>query len=658
MKRKHAAGAGGRIRGRPSAAVAKKARSGSQAAEKPRKTASGARQRALNAYDDAAHRSDSMKGHSDSDAADRERGFRTGVMGVDGRDKDGLDEDEEIDSDEAFESGDDERYSSFRFRGSSSKRKQARTCPDDASLTTNAKERLMRRTKASRNDVATSISLAEESSGDENTQSMRVRQLESSSAMTARQSSGRPMDKQSDSDASDDSSLEHGSQTTASDFEDDDADDLMDLSEMLGSTNSSGSNVRSIETGQRRLSRSHLDTLDEIPYERASMSGSEAAGSELLSESPDMHTDDSNNSDSVHEDSSDQESVDLQAEDNLSRLSSTDALSDDGQVALRRFVDSLDSKDVKHDSMLVPARRTEVDINEGKRESEHNVTVLLEDGKLRLEDLMRGISSEDVPELEQRGKRKFPLPAPLARPIQERVDRAAAYEAVKKHISKWQPAVKQMREADHIHFKALEKGLTTSNSLAADTVPSNTFEEQLFELLEHSGLKSERDVTSLEDFELAKLSQEEVASRRAELAKLRDLLFRQERKAKREAKIKSKSYRRIHRKEKERLRAELQAADGEQDDAEELARKREEARARERVELRHKNTGKWAQRMIARSQPGDGSRQAISDQLRKGEELTRKIREGPDMADSEDDDTCLAYPGIEIQIYRTRVSLP
>jgi len=58
------------------------------------------------------------------------------------------------------------------------------------------------------------------------------------------------------------------------------------------------------------------------------------------------------------------------------------------------------------------------------------------------------------------------------------------------------------------------------------------------------------------------LSVEEVAARRAELRKTRELMFRAEVKAKRVSKIKSKMYRRIKKKEREKLAKKL---DGDED---------------------------------------------------------------------------------------------
>ena len=51
------------------------------------------------------------------------------------------------------------------------------------------------------------------------------------------------------------------------------------------------------------------------------------------------------------------------------------------------------------------------------------------------------------------------LSAPLARPIQERLDRQAAYEEAKTEVTKWQATVKANREV-HCHSLTLMPGGT------------------------------------------------------------------------------------------------------------------------------------------------------------------------------------------------------
>lgn len=119
-----------------------------------------------------------------------------------------------------------------------------------------------------------------------------------------------------------------------------------------------------------------------------------------------------------------------------------------------------------------------------------------------------------------------------------------------------------------------------------------------------------------------KVSVEEVEQRRAELRKMRELMFRAEVKARRINKIKSKTYRKIKRKQREKLGGNLKDEDGSEDEEDRM--KREIERAKERATLRHKHTGKWAKKM--RSRDGEEGRQEIEEMLVRGEKLRRKIR--------------------------------
>ena len=131
------------------------------------------------------------------------------------------------------------------------------------------------------------------------------------------------------------------------------------------------------------------------------------------------------------------------------------------------------------------------------------------------------------------------------------------------------------------------------------------------------------------------LSVEEVAARRDELRTMRELLFRSEVKAKRIAKIKSKTYRRIKKKERAKLAAKIDEEVDEEDES--VRMKREMDRARERATLRHKHTGKWAKEMKARGELDVDERRQISEMLERGEMLRKKIR-GQEGSDGDDDD--------------------
>src|SRR5277367_4186582 len=167
----------------------------------------------------------------------------------------------------------------------------------------------------------------------------------------------------------------------------------------------------------------------------------------------------------------------------------------------------------------------------------------------------------------------------------------------------------------------------TSASPAGTFEPSTSLEKTIDSLLRESGLRSEKEIASFEDLALKTVSIDEVRHRQAQLRAMRELMFRQDQRAKRIAKIKSKTYRRIHKKERERemaRRAAEEEEDGEED-AQERRLKVESARAKERMTLRHKNTGDWARKMLSRGQHDLETRQAISEQIRRGDDLQRKV---------------------------------
>ena len=79
-----------------------------------------------------------------------------------------------------------------------------------------------------------------------------------------------------------------------------------------------------------------------------------------------------------------------------------------------------------------------------------------------------------------------------------------------------------------------------------------------------------------------------------------------------------------------------EAGSGDEEDAERLTAERR--RAEERATLKHKNQGKWAKTMLGRKELPADARQAIHDQLTKGDELRRKIQGLGSDEDSDDYD--------------------
>ncbi|KAF7971020.1 hypothetical protein HWV62_22209 [Athelia sp. TMB] len=271
--------------------------------------------------------------------------------------------------------------------------------------------------------------------------------------------------------------------------------------------------------------------------------------------------------------------------------------------------------------------------------------------KLNLEDLLAPLSSQssNLQGLKKSAKvlasmsGPQTLSAPLPQRTQERVDREAAYEQTKEEVDKWSGTMKRIQEAEHLSFplQAQPVGKVSNLELAAKFKPTTDLESSIDKLLKSAKMRDE-DIQQTESLAMNHLSVAEVAARRAELRKMRELMFRAEVKAKRVSKIKSKAYRRIKKKEREKMAATLGEAGGMDEDDEDVRLKREVERARERATLRHKNTGKWAKSMKHRGELNVDERREISEMLDRGEKLRRKIRgdkgSGSEDQESESDD--------------------
>jgi U3 small nucleolar RNA-associated protein 14 len=241
------------------------------------------------------------------------------------------------------------------------------------------------------------------------------------------------------------------------------------------------------------------------------------------------------------------------------------------------------------------------------------------------------------------------LAVPLAKRQQDRLDRVAAYDETKKELGKWVDTVKQNRRAEHLMFPLVDPDAAAAvNSQIAPISQSknmSALESKIQDILKESGMterSAEKAEQEFEELQEKKMPLAEVQARRAELRKARDLMFREEIRAKRIKKIKSKAYRRIHRKERERLgereRATL-AAEGLLDSDEEKE-KNDRRRAEERMGARHRES-KWAKAVKAtgRAAWDEDARGGVGELARRDEELRRRVEgkeaKGSDFSESE-----------------------
>ncbi|KAG2751834.1 Utp14-domain-containing protein [Suillus brevipes Sb2] len=337
---------------------------------------------------------------------------------------------------------------------------------------------------------------------------------------------------------------------------------------------------------------------------------------------------------------------------------SEDETSPEALAELEDFLSKLDpaedkkrkSNDVSTSQSAPKKRRLMQERTEAGAEGEFGVSA---GGSraLKLDDLLAPLASssalttlkKSMKALTSTSNKTKILSAPLPQRAQERLDREAAYEQTKEEVDKWSATMKHIKQAEHLSFplQAQPEGRVSNLELAAKFKPSNELESAVDNLLKSAQLR-DQDIAGTEALKMAHLSVEEVATRRAELRMMRELAFRADKKAKRIAKIKSKAYRRIRKKQKERLGGEDGDGDADADVEDAGARlKAEVERARERATLRHKTTGKWAKAMQGREELDVDQRQAIGEMLERGEKLRRRIQgdmSGDESEESESDD--------------------
>ena len=268
----------------------------------------------------------------------------------------------------------------------------------------------------------------------------------------------------------------------------------------------------------------------------------------------------------------------------------------------------------------------------------------------RLRKSLKLLANPDVKSSSTRGGIPKKLDVPLPKRQQDRLDRTAAYEKSKETLKRWIDTVKHNRRAEHLSFPILDpNAVAAQNSQrllpTSHSRPLTDLESTIQNILQDSGLaatdgKSEEDhLQAFEELKTNKMPLEEVQARRAELRRTRELLFREEIRAKRIKKIKSKTYRKVHRKERERIAQQekdaLTVAGVEDSESEQELRDRR--RAEERMGARHRES-KWAKgvKESGRVRWDEDARGGVTEMARRGEELKRRI-EGKNVAGDQDE---------------------
>ena len=273
--------------------------------------------------------------------------------------------------------------------------------------------------------------------------------------------------------------------------------------------------------------------------------------------------------------------------------------------------------------------------------------------------------------------------------IKERADRANTREIVKEASKKWQPTLREMRKAKHLQFplKGTEESAIPNSlgAIASNADPANnsalrrklkrgrddaeeteasgkaktgaahapkSMAEEMAALLVSSGLSSKvanpaanskeakatTELFTSKDSNYVDLQRnrdeegegDEAPIELGYVQKLKAMLSYEVAKRRRFNKIKSKTYRRILRKEKEREEEKRQRALeilNPEAAQRRVQAKMEKMRAMERATQKHKNTSKWVRHAKKFSKFDDETRDAIHDQHQAHQRLMQKMDE-------------------------------
>ncbi|XP_037645731.1 U3 small nucleolar RNA-associated protein 14 homolog A [Sebastes umbrosus] len=268
--------------------------------------------------------------------------------------------------------------------------------------------------------------------------------------------------------------------------------------------------------------------------------------------------------------------------------------------------------------------------------SEFTVNAEGEGDKMDLSDLIGtmeqtpAVSAKTKKQLKTLQRSRRTIECPLSKQESQRIQRDVAFQKAATEVTRWKSIIKQNQRAEQLVFPLNQEppGPKPMERVVNGWKATTPLEQEIFALLSANKQPiNDPILTPAEEASMRAMSLEEAKIRRAELQKARALQSYYEAKARRERKIKSKKYHKVHNKAKrkefvkqfdEMVKTDPGAA------LEELS-KMELKRMQERMSLKHQNSGKWAKSKAIMAKYDEGARKAMQQQLEVNKELTQKL---------------------------------
>jgi U3 small nucleolar RNA-associated protein 14 len=257
-------------------------------------------------------------------------------------------------------------------------------------------------------------------------------------------------------------------------------------------------------------------------------------------------------------------------------------------------------------------------------------------GEISIQDLLDPLkdSKSHVATIGAIQKKMLDLESAPAAPLvvervkSDRIQRTVQYETTSNEMMKWQKQVMNERAMKTLDLAKDRRSNTSHQKIITSFSASTDLEKEVQMVMVKHGM-TEEDMAEDEEANLLDggLTQEEIASRQAELSKAKSLLFYEQMKRHRINKIKSKAYRRIRKKQREREKAEEEALLETTDPGALDDRREDEVRKRimERMSLKHKNTSDWAKMALKHGHHDKSLRQAYHESVQLGNELSKRF---------------------------------
>ncbi|CAL8265935.1 unnamed protein product [Lota lota] len=279
--------------------------------------------------------------------------------------------------------------------------------------------------------------------------------------------------------------------------------------------------------------------------------------------------------------------------------------------------------------------------------SEFSVDAKGEGDKINLSDLIQtiaktsAVSAQTKSHLKKLKLKDKTVDSPLSKPETERIQRNVAFQKTAEEVSRWQSIVKQNLKAEQLVFPLNQEapGPKPLEQVVCGWKARTPLEQEIFRLLSVNKQPiNDPKLTPMEEESLKAMSLEDAKIRRAELQKVRALQSYYEAKARRERSIKSKKYHKVQNKAKRKdfVKKFDEMVKTDPVGALEELQKLELGRMKERMSLKHQNSGKWAKSKAIMAKYDDGARKAMQQQLEVNKDLTQKP--ATTLTDDEGDD--------------------